>query len=55
MTLIFGIIEKANHLLEKAKKALKEALLKYEGALILVSHEEDFVEGLCDCVTLLRD
>ena len=38
-----------------AKKALKEALLKYEGALILVSHEEDFVEGLCDCVTLLRD
>ena len=39
----------------KAKKALKEAIAKYEGALILVSHEEDFALDLCDSVTLLRD
>ena len=47
--------EPTNHLDVKAKKALKEALLKYEGTLILVSHEEDFVEGLCNEITLLRD
>ena len=35
----------------KFLKAIKE----YNGALILVSHEEDFVEGICNMVTLLRD
>lgn len=47
--------EPTNHLDVKAKKALKEALIKYEGSLILVSHEEDFAEGICDTITLLRD
>ena len=47
--------EPTNHLDVKAKNALKKALLSYNGALILVSHEEDFVEGICDSVTLLRD
>ena len=47
--------EPTNHLDVKAKNALKKALLNYNGALILVSHEEDFVEGICDSVTLLRD
>jgi ATPase subunit of ABC transporter with duplicated ATPase domains len=47
--------EPTNHLDVKAKKALREAIAKYEGALILVSHEEDFALDLCDSVTLLRD
>lgn len=47
--------EPTNHLDVKAKKALKDALMRYEGALILVSHEEDFVKDVCDTVTLLRD
>ena len=40
--------EPTNHLDVKAKNALKEALLAYEGALILVTHEPDFAEGLCN-------
>lgn len=40
--------EPTNHLDVIAKKALKEALQKYEGALILVSHEEDFAQDICD-------
>ncbi|MBQ7407951.1 MAG: ABC-F family ATP-binding cassette domain-containing protein [Clostridia bacterium] len=47
--------EPTNHLDVKAKKALKEALIAYEGALILVSHEEDFVQDICNEITLLRD
>ena len=47
--------EPTNHLDIKAKKALREAIANYEGALILVSHEEDFALDLCDSVTLLRD
>ena len=42
--------EPTNHLDVKAKKALREALEKYEGALILVTHEPDFAEGLCNIV-----
>lgn len=47
--------EPTNHLDVKAKAALKKALEEYPGALILVSHEEDFTQGLCDKTTLLRD
>ena len=42
--------EPTNHLDVKAKKALKEAIAAYNGALILVTHEPDFAEGLCDTV-----
>ena len=42
--------EPTNHLDVKAKKALREALEKYEGALILVTHEPDFAEGLCNII-----
>lgn len=40
--------EPTNHLDVNAKEALKEALINYQGTLILVSHEKDFYEGLCD-------
>lgn len=40
--------EPTNHLDQAAKDALKEALNNYEGTLILVSHEKDFYEDICD-------
>lgn len=42
--------EPTNHLDELAKEALKEALVKYEGTVILVSHEERFYRDWTDKV-----
>lgn len=39
--------EPTNHLDVKAKEALKKALNEYEGAIILVCHEEDFATSVC--------
>ena len=38
--------EPTNHLDELAKESLQEAIKNYEGALILVSHDEDFYKSL---------
>lgn len=40
--------EPTNHLDAAAKDALKDALIAYQGTLILVSHEATFYEGICD-------
>ncbi len=40
--------EPTNHLDVIAKKALAEALCNYDGALILVTHEQDFAEKICN-------
>lgn len=45
--------EPTNHLDFNAKEALKEALIKYEGTLILISHESDFYEEVCDYEIML--
>ena len=42
--------EPTNHLDVIAKKALLEALKNYPGAIILVSHEKEFAESLCNKV-----
>ncbi len=42
--------EPTNHLDIASKTILKEALAKFEGTLILVSHDRDFLEGLCEQV-----
>jgi len=42
--------EPTNHLDMNSKKVLKNALNKFEGSLILVSHDRDFLQGLVDKV-----
>lgn len=38
--------EPTNHLDQKAKEALYNAIARFDGCLILISHEKDFYEGL---------
>ncbi len=47
--------EPTNHLDMPAKDILKQALLKYDGTVILVSHDRDFLEGLAQTVYEFRD
>ncbi|EKF55873.1 ABC transporter ATPase [Galbibacter marinus] len=47
--------EPTNHLDIKSKNVLKEALKNFEGTLILVSHDRDFLQGLTDRVYEFRD
>tara|TARA_R110002051_G_scaffold212056_1_gene277203 strand:- start:3563 stop:5200 length:1638 start_codon:yes stop_codon:yes gene_type:complete len=42
--------EPTNHLDLKSKDVLKEALLDFDGTLILVSHDRDFLQGLSEKV-----
>lgn len=42
--------EPTNHLDKVTKEVLKEALINFEGSLILVSHEKDFYDGWVDKV-----
>lgn len=42
--------EPTNHLDMQSKDILKNALLNYDGTLILVSHDRDFLKGLCNKV-----
>jgi ATP-binding cassette subfamily F protein 3 len=47
--------EPTNHLDIKSKNVLKKALKKFEGTLILVSHDRDFLQGLTDTVYEFKD
>ena len=42
--------EPTNHLDIRSKAVLKEAIMRYDGTLIIVSHDRDFLEGLTDKV-----
>ena len=47
---ILFLDEPTNHLDVDAKDELKRALLEYKGTIILICHEPEFYEGLCDRV-----
>jgi ATP-binding cassette subfamily F protein 3 len=47
--------EPTNHLDIKSKNVLKAALQKYEGTLLLVSHDRDFLQGMSNIVYEFRD
>lgn len=47
---ILFLDEPTNHLDVDAKEELKRALLAYKGTILLICHEPDFYEGLCDRV-----
>ncbi|MFI1771997.1 ABC-F family ATP-binding cassette domain-containing protein [Thalassobellus citreus] len=47
--------EPTNHLDIKSKNVLKEALIRFEGTLILVSHDRDFLQGLTSSVYEFKD
>jgi ATP-binding cassette subfamily F protein 3 len=47
--------EPTNHLDLKSKDVLKEALMNFDGTLILVSHDRDFLQGLSEKVFEFKD
>jgi len=47
--------EPTNHLDIRSKDILKRALIDYEGTVIMVSHDRDFMAGICDRLFEFRD
>ncbi|THF51266.1 ABC-F family ATP-binding cassette domain-containing protein [Flavobacterium supellecticarium] len=47
--------EPTNHLDIKSKNVLKAALQKFEGTLLLVSHDRDFLQGMANIVYEFKD
>ena len=47
--------EPTNHMDMRSKDILKEALLKYDGTLVVVSHDREFLDGLVDKIYEFRD
>jgi ATP-binding cassette subfamily F protein 3 len=47
--------EPTNHLDIRSKEILKGALIDYEGTVIMVSHDRDFMKGICNRLFEFRD
>ena len=52
---VLALDEPTNHMDIKSKDILKQALNAYDGTLIVVSHDRDFLEGLVDKMYEFRD
>jgi len=47
--------EPTNHLDIKSKEILKQALMEYDGTLLIVSHDRDFLDGLTNRIYEIRN
>ncbi|MCR5325457.1 MAG: ABC-F family ATP-binding cassette domain-containing protein [Bacteroidales bacterium] len=52
---LLALDEPTNHMDIKSKDILKQALSAYDGTLIVVSHDRDFLDGLVDKLYEFRD
>ena len=52
---LLALDEPTNHMDIRSKDVLKQALQRYDGTLIIVSHDRDFLDGLVDKVYEFRD
>ncbi len=52
---VLALDEPTNHMDIKSKDILKQALKAYDGTLVVVSHDRDFLEGLVDKMYEFRD
>lgn len=52
---VLALDEPTNHMDIKSKDILKQALKSFDGTLILVSHDRDFLDGLVDKMYEFRD
>ena len=52
---LLALDEPTNHMDIKSKDILKQALASYDGTLIVVSHDRDFLDGLVDKLYEFRD
>ena len=52
---LLALDEPTNHMDIRSKDVLKQALLKYNGTLIIVSHDRDFLDGLVNKIFEFKD
>ena len=52
---LLALDEPTNHMDIRSKDILKQALKSYDGTLIIVSHDRDFLDGLVDKLYEIRD
>lgn len=52
---VLALDEPTNHMDIRSKDVLKQALKSYDGTVILVSHDRDFLDGLVDKMYEFRD
>ena len=52
---LLALDEPTNHMDIKSKEILKQALKAYDGTLVVVSHDRDFLDGLVDKLYEFRD
>ena len=52
---VLALDEPTNHMDIRSKDRLKQALLAFDGTLIVVSHDRDFLDGLVDKLYEFRD
>ena len=52
---LLALDEPTNHMDIKSKEILKQALKAYDGTLVVVSHDRDFLDGLVDKMYEFRD